>query len=451
MSLRFRLITLIAGVLIISLVLQGLIVFANASRSVRTEMNSAFQVGRQTIRNAILRLQGRADLRPDLVRLELENLIASFQGDRHLRIALPGDPEASAKPVIEKSTFGRVPPWIVRLIGVSPATALLPVLIDGRDYGGIRIETDPGNEILEVWNGLGDSLVVLGLLFGLELLFIPLVIGRALRPLDTMAAGLKQIGHGDYRARLSLSAAKELSELQHSFNRMAEELAAMDCDNRRLNEKLLNLQEEERNEIARDLHDDVSPFLFAIRVDLAAVNRLAASGEMGAIPAQIASISESVGLLQARIRTMLERLRPGVLADFGLSEAVAEMIEFWRKRHPEIEWHLDLPMAETSFGPLLDITLYRIVQEGLANALRHAGARTIAVSVAFDAGTNAVRVEIADDGQGLGENSGPGFGLLGMRERIRAMGGALALTAPPEGGLRIAATLPRPLPATEPS
>lgn len=449
-SLRFRLIILIAIALVLSLGVEGLIVFANASRSVRTEMDSALQVGRQTIRNAILRLEGHSD-----PRAELESLVASFQGNRHLRVSLPGDPGATARPVAERSSFGSVPSWIIRLLGVPRASALLPVVVDGREYGDILIETDPANEILEVWNGLGDSLMVLGLLFGLELLFIPPLIGRALRPLDTLAAALNQIGHGDYRARLSGNTARELSGLRHSFNRMAEELAAMERDKSRLNEMLLTLQEEERNGIARDLHDDVSPFLFAIRVDLAAVNRLAGRGETDAIPAQIASISQSVGQLQTRIRTMLERLRPGVLADFGLAEAVTEMVEFWRRRHPEIEWRVQLPPAETTFGPLVDTTIYRIVQEGLANALRHAGARTIAVSIGPapfpgplpGSVPGAVQVVVADDGEGLGTASGPGFGLLGMRERIRAMGGTLMLTDREEGGLRIAALLPGPSPA----
>ena len=89
-----------------------------------------------------------------------------------------------ADPSLEWSHFGIAPPWVVQLLGAAPIAARIPIAIAGQNYGSIVIETDPKNEILEVWNDLGDSLFVLSLFFGLNILLIYFFIGRALRPLD---------------------------------------------------------------------------------------------------------------------------------------------------------------------------------------------------------------------------------------------------------------------------
>ncbi|MGH6836381.1 MAG: ATP-binding protein [Methylocella sp.] len=439
MSLRFRLICLIAIVLIASLAVEGAIVSFNASRSVRTEMNSALQVGQQIVKSALAQLPESTDRRRDL-----EALVVAFKGNRHLRVSLTGGGAATVEPSLEGSHFGAVPPWFVRLLGVVPVAARVPIAIAGQDYGSIVIETDPNNEILEVWNDLGDGLVVLSLFFGLNILLIYLFIGRALRPLDHLAGALKQIGHGDYKMRIGANSVPELSRLQCSFNRMASELAEMDEEKRHLNEKLLTLQEEERSEIARDLHDEISPFLFAVNVDLATISRLANHGLSAEIDGEIRSTLEAVSHMQRQIRTMLGRLRPGVLADFGLAAAITSLVEFWRQRHPGIRFHLQLPPDGTSFSALIDTSIYRIVQESLSNAVRHGNPAKISISVtsvpAEVLGSEHVNVEVANDGQEMDKAAGFGFGLTGMQERVEALGGRLVLTRKPGLGFSVTAT-----------
>ena len=443
MSLRFRLICLFAIVLVVSLAVESTIVFFNASRSVRTEMNSALKVGQQIVASALARLPDSNDRRRDL-----EDLVASFKGNRHLRVSLTGG--GAADPSLERSHFGTAPPWVVRLLGADPVAARIPITIAGQDYGSIVIETDPKNEILEVWNDLGDSLIVLSLFFGLNILLIYFFIGRALRPLDCLAVALKQIGHGNYKLRMDGNPVPELSRLQRSFNRMASELEEMDEEKRRLNEQLLTLQEEERSEIARDLHDEISPFLFAVNVDLAAISRLAGQGRCGEISGQIRATSEAVSHMQRQIKTMLGRLRPGVLADFGLAAAIMNMVEFWGRRHPETRFQVRLPSAGPGFGALRDITIYRIVQESLSNAVRHGSPAEISVSVSVASaataaqGPDCVTVEVSNDGHGMDETAGFGFGLMAMRERVHALGGSLVLRQEPGLGFLVAATLPAP-------
>lgn len=441
MSLRFRLICLIATVLAVSLAAEGIIVFFNASRSVQTEMNSALHVGEQIIRGALAHLQESAD--PSHT---LEDLVARFKGNRHVRVSLTGEAAATAKPSSEASRLGAVPAWFSRLLGIAPIALSLPVAFAGRDYGIITIKTDPSNEILEVWNNLVGSLLTLVLFFGLSILLTYCFIGRALGPLDRLAAALERIGHGDFQVRIDGNLVPEVAQLQRSFNRMALELKAADEEKRRLNERLLTLQEEERAEIARDLHDEVSPFLFAVNADLVAISRLAGSGRSAEIAGQIGSTLDAICHMQHQIKTILQRLRPGVLEDFGLSTAIRSIVDFWQRRRPDICFHLRLPTDQTSFGPLIDKTVYRIVQEALSNAVRHGKPAEISVTVMpasiNDSGTEYITVGVKNDGAQPNDAAALGFGLTGMRERVQALGGQLGFAREPELGLSVTATIP---------
>jgi two-component system sensor histidine kinase UhpB len=437
MSLRFRLIGLVAMVLMVSLAVGGVIAGISASRSVRTEMRSALLVGRQAVENAVAGLPEAHDPQRDL-----DNLIASFGGNRHLRVSLTGVAGAPAiAPPSDKSPFGSVPAWFIGLIGVAPATDLVPVTVADRPLGTIVLETDPHNEILEVWNQFNDNLVVLALFCGLTIVFIHLVIGRALRPLERLNVALEQVGRGDYGRLIHDDLAPELRRLRDSFNRMTGKLAAMDVDNRRLNEQLLTLQEAERSELARDLHDEVSPFLFAVNVDVATISRLMRDGRAAEIPEHVQSIAEAVGHMQREVRGMLGRLRPIGLDEFGLVEAIGNMIEFWRRRHPDIDYRVTIAPGCDDLGELIAVTTYRIVQECLSNALRHGAPTVITVRVANE--QDAIVVEVADDGHGLREPAGKGLGLRGMAERVKAVSGRLSLSDRPGGGCVVTAVLPK--------
>lgn len=441
MSLRIRLIGLVAVVLVVSLGCGGLMAYLNASRSVRTEMQSALQVGRQTIQNAIEGLPAAGDPRP-----ELESLVASFRGNRHLRVTLTGDADAIAAPPVESSPFGGLPGWFVDLVGVAPMSERIPVRVGGRSFGSVVIETDPHNEILEVWDQLSDTLIVLALFCGLTILLIYLFIGRALRPLDRMGAALERVGRGDYGTRVEEPLTPELARLRDSFNRMVAQLAEVDADNRRLNEQLLGLQEQERKELARDLHDEVGPFLFAINMDIANVSRLLRDGRAGEAMAPLQGIAEAVGRMQRQVRSMLGRLRPVGLAEFGLGAALDNLIEFWRRRNPDIDYRMTVEPGCDDLDEATDITVYRVVQECLSNAMRHGRPGTIAVSIRRERDRAGLAVRVSDDGEGLVESSELGFGLLGMSERVKARGGRLVLANRPGGGLTVTAELPCPSP-----
>jgi two-component system sensor histidine kinase UhpB len=442
MSLRFRLSSLVCVVLVLSLALGGLVAYGNAVRSVRTEMRAALLVGRQTIETGIERLRSSADPSRDL-----DQLVASFEGNRHLRVWLGGAKPIVAAPIAERPQFGRVPGWFERLIGVTPETDRIPVVVGGSDFGAIRVETEPYNEILEVWNDFTDSLITPTVFCVLTVLVIYLFIGRTLRPLGQLAAALEEVGDGRYRTRIAGPLPPELSRLRDSFNRMVARLAEADADNRRLNEQLLTLQEQERGDLARDLHDEVSPFLFAVNTDAASASRLLAEGRNAEAGEHIRSIADAVGHIQQQVRRMLGRLRPVGLDDLGLAAAIENLVAFWRRRRPQIRYRVQVAAECEGLSDIIGTTICRVVQEALANAVRHAEAKTVAIAVepgrdAFD-GRGEISVRIADDGRGMGEETKIGYGLTGLGERITALGGRLTFSNRPDRGFAVLAVLPR--------
>jgi two-component system sensor histidine kinase UhpB len=435
LSLRLRLILLIVLLLLLSLGLGGAVACLNATRSVQTEMTSAFRVARQSVETGLEELARSSQPAADL-----DRLIATFDGNRHVRVSFDDGRGTSAVPAEGAVLAGGPPSWFADLIAVPPLVTQLPVMWGGERQGVMTIETVPRNEILEIWDEFGDSLLIVALFSLPTVLLIYVVVGHTLRPLDRMGAALETIGHGRYDVRVEGDLPPELAGLRDSFNRMAGQLAAISRENRRLNHELLSLQEQERGDVARDLHDEVGPLLFAIKIDAAAIERQA-SARHAAIARQAASITEAAGHLQAQVKAMLGRLRPIGLAEFGLAQAIDNLVEFWRRRRPDIAFAVDIACDKEGFGDIVDTTIFRIVQEALSNALRHGRPDTITV-VLRDLGD--ITVTVSDDGQGMPASRGPGFGLIGMSERVRALGGRLDIANRSESGFAVVAVLPRP-------
>jgi two-component system sensor histidine kinase UhpB len=229
---------------------------------------------------------------------------------------------------------------------------------------------------------------------------------------------------GDRRTRIGGRLAPELSRLHDSFNLMAARLADTDAENRRLTEQLLTLREEERSDLARNLHDEVSPVLFGINVDAASASSRLDEGRASEARDHVQSIAEAARHMRRQVRNMLGRLRPIGLAEFGLREAIESIVAFWRRR-PDICWEVAITTECRELGGLAEATICRIVQEWLSDSVYHAEPRTVRVSICRHG--HEIRLKVAVDGRGMPEGSRAGYGLVGIGERVGAMGGRVVL------------------------
>jgi two-component system sensor histidine kinase UhpB len=436
MSLRLRLIALTSLMLFACIVLGGGLIYRHALDKVETELHAALSVGGRIALNAF---HGPGVAAEPRRRLEL--LVTGFNGDRHVR-ALLADRDrivvASSAPLQPERP---APAWFVRLLASDEAVERIELPAVG-GYT-VRLEAYPANEIAEAWDESVLALKVLApfclLAFGL----ISWLLGTVMRPLNDLTAAFARLGAGDLSPRLSEAGPSELVRLSRGFNEMAERLSAIERQNRNLHEQLEAVQEEERADLARDLHDEIGPFLFAVDVDAAGIQQSAERGRHEEIVRRVNSVREAVGHMRKHLRDILSRLRSPMGSDLGLSHGVENLVQFWQARHPRVVFDLDLPAD--GFGEALDRTLYRIIQESVSNALRHGRPGRVGVAVRYDA-EGAVVASVSDDGGGLQRSGrGMGYGLLGMRERVEALGGTLDVYNRPDGlGVMVQARLPAP-------
>ncbi|MFP5515245.1 MAG: ATP-binding protein [Alphaproteobacteria bacterium] len=429
MSLKMRILTLIGLFLLLMTAAGGAVMVANARDAVRAEMASALELGRAL--GLAVTERGTLAGGPGML---------NGLGLRHLRF-VEGDngPEPAAE-------GGRAPDWFTALIAVEPQELRLA--------GTLRVVAEPGDEIAEVWEDMSDLAAAVLTVGALLLAAAFLALGRALAPLSRLEAGVRRLRDGDYRFAFDSGGVPELRRLGTGIAALADGLAAAERENRRVGQRIVAAQDAERREIARDIHDELGAALFAIKVDAGRILRLAggqADGEEAAERAR--KILDTAAEVHQLSRRILVRLRPALLDQLPLSEALAELVGDWMRRKPDVAWTLSFepPDAAAELDgceEVLRLTLYRLVQESLVNALRHAVPSAVAVSLRIDA--DRVEVAVADDGPGLapGLSGGDdphraGFGISGMTERVQALGGCLAIGPAEGGGTRVSARLPR--------
>ena len=433
MSIQRRLALSITFVLLLSLALGSALTYWHVVAKVRTEMQAALAVGAQTAAKAV---DGRDGV--DAAERRLRRLVDGFDGDRHLMAVLV----AADGRVLARSTLLQpdppAPAWFYAMVAGPATRADLPLAEPFKAIGALRLEADPHNEVAEAWSDVLLTTGIMAVFFSLVLALAFWTIRSALRPLRDVLIALSRIGAGDYATRLSPTMDRELQPLRDGFDAMAARLAAMRAQNQELHEQILNLQEEERAELARDLHDDVAPFLFSVGADAAMIRQYLLGGKIEDVAPRAEAIAESVRHMQKHLKGVLRRLAPETLIDLGLAGAIDNLVAFWRIRRPAISFTMDL--TDDPVDPPLDAVAFRVVQESLSNAIRHGDPAAIAIAILASAPMLTIRVE--DDGSGFAP-APHGFGLASMQARVKAVGGQLVIRDRPDGrGVIVEAVLP---------
>jgi len=241
-----------------------------------------------------------------------------------------------------------------------------------------------------------------------------------------------------------ISVVEDVTERKLAESRTAELLS----ENRRLTQRLFQVQEEERKRIARELHDEFGQWLSAVQANAQSLIGSTMEGPER-LKASALAIIECVNEVQQGVRHLIRHLRPALLDALGLEESVHELAAQFATYHPELECRLSIPHPLGDLGDAIPITVYRIIQEALTNTVRYANARhaDIEMSRKRNPGTTqeTLRLTIQDDGRGLpARSSHRGVGLLGMRERVVAAGGIYQLSGAKGTGVRIDVALPIP-------
>jgi two-component system sensor histidine kinase UhpB len=308
--------------------------------------------------------------------------------------------------------------------------------------GSLVITSHPTDEIAEIWDGIVTQIEVGSAIAAALFLITMTVVNRALQPIKSLADAMGCIEAGLYDTRVRPSGSPELAAICRKLNHLASVLKTAVEDKRRLAERVVSLQDVERKEIARDLHDEFGPYLFALRAHTSSLTRLADTSEpdLDALRKHIGAMSDQVNALQQFNRRVLERLRPVGLAELGLADALAALMRLWRETHPGVVIETSISPSLGPLGETAELTIYRIIQEALTNVFRHARATRVDIAVepaaARRTGTvepEAIVVSVRDNGAGLPSDHRQGFGMIGMRERVLALGGTMTVASTTHG------------------
>jgi two-component system sensor histidine kinase UhpB len=449
---RTQLLVAVGVINLLAALLAGAVSILNTRTATKVEIEASLEVAQRFVAATMkdLAAQDRLAQLNEELPLELKHL-------RHVRIMYM---DASGQltvvsPQPDNGAAGRryVPSWFAALVRPQlVGRAVRVVALEGENP--VIIVGEPADEIAEAWHDFSSLAIVWLVLNALILAILYVVLGRVLDPLAHLSKGMLNLEDGHYATRLAPPKVKELALITERFNTLAGALDTTRDENSRLYRQLINVQEEERRTIADELHDEAGPCLFGITANASSIQNLAGqlpdrrTAEISQRVGEILSITERLKLLN---RALLKKLRPGPLGTVKLAELLDELIAGFQRRHPDTHIAVSFGKLAASYGEAIDLTLYRCIQEGITNAIRHGTADTLTVDLAETPvsrrnGAKGSRARLAlslsDDGKGIAPATPKGFGLTAMTERVRSLGGSCVIESAPSKGTIIHVEIP---------
>jgi two-component system, NarL family, sensor histidine kinase UhpB len=463
MYLRTRLLFGIGTVTLVALLVSLLVPLESIRGDVARETDASMQLAQLLldVQHAVARANGSAE-----AMLAATGELRRANNLRHVRVSLVDNTGALlATSPVEEPQVGMITKAL--LSSGPPATLAYPVSYRAIALGELRVSSNPLSEFAEIEQRVGADVVLLALTVLALSGAIYWMVRRGLQPIAQVQAALANLQAGQLGTRLPRFRLKDVDDISQRFNQCAaamEEAAAQRRDSKRL---VLEAEEEERKRLARELHDELGQSLTAIKVDAAYIARAAANSappnnmsannmsanNMSANNMSANNISEIVACansieklstnIMELIRSMLARLRPYGLETVGLRETIHDLVNGWQVRVADrFQCSLEFLGAVDSLPADLNMTLYRLIQECLTNAVKHSRARKVDLRLALEENRVLLEVTESETTGDAAVGGGSGSGLLGMRERVEVHGGELNLTFDPKGGLSLRAWMP---------
>lgn len=312
-----------------------------------------------------------------------------------------------------------------------------------KDAGAIIVSADPEAAVRQVWRQIHIVVSVAAMLaLGIGVL-AALVIGYSLIPARTIIGGLRRLERGDYRYRLPGFRTAEFDHIARAVNDLTGRLSETTAQRLELTNRLFQVQEEERRALARDLHDEFGQCLTGVSALAAAIE--AGATDRPELVQDARSIAAVTKRMSTTLRGALARLRSQEVDELGLEASLAQLVAGWNvKASPQSVFHLNVVGDLADLPITITLSIYRIAQECLTNAVRHGKPRDVRLLVErHNIGSGAVSVCVEDDGGGSPSqlNTNTGFGVLGIRERVAALGGSLSIGQAGKG-IRVSALIP---------
>ncbi|OUR72665.1 sensor histidine kinase [Methylophaga sp. 41_12_T18] len=311
-------------------------------------------------------------------------------------------------------------------------------------FGTIVVTLNKQSEISSAWTNLRG---LMGLTFMTVLALATLVyitVSRILKPAQLIVNGLEKMREGQLDTRIASFEVNEWRRTSDAINQLAISQQQVMAENQQLALKLMNAQEEEHRYIARELHDEFGQCLAGINAINSSINQTAKQ-QCPDLVEESDKVSEITRHMMDVLRSLLTRLRPAEVDDFGLTSSLKKLVASWNNRtHGETLYQLTITGNIEQLVEPFPVNIYRIIQECLTNIAKHAQASKASITIDYQA-NSSFQLIISDDGIATETtilDNQMGMGLIGIRERVSALAGQLEITSQSGSGMTILITLP---------
>ena len=447
MQLVTRLLLRLGLVGLLMLILAFVLTLFSARQDIADEIQGSQRVGQ--LMTVLSALQDGATLEQHALRIDQLNrsetlrhfhvALLDNQGQRLTQIAVPLPPTSL--------------PWLNRFMagdaGLSAYT--LPVQRPNGELVTVMLEPNPQPEISEAINSAWLQVTLFSLMVLMLVMALAFSVRHALSPLNNILNGIARIEGGDYGHTIPTCATRELNQIGQALNHLSAALTEQLAKQRDLLHRLQDVQEDERRQLAHDLHDEFGQLLTAIQVDASYLVKQ--SNGQSALQDCARAMYDNSSSILSQLKSLLVQLRPyGLQGDeehhIALEQALRELIRQRQARgDTELSYQLQVDLKGAELPQRLSVAAYRIIQEALTNVLRHAQASQVVIDVWVDAQEQLLLLRIADNGKGLprpgsSKSSGQGLGLIGIKERVLANRGSLAMERGQPSGLEVKVSFP---------
>ncbi|NDC09477.1 MAG: HAMP domain-containing protein [Oxalobacteraceae bacterium] len=385
-------------------------------------------------------------------------------GLRHFHVALfdaEGHRLTHKPTVTPDTTHTLIGDWLLHGERLTPYRLPVPSA-DGRSWM-VVLEPQPQSESSEAVNSALVQLALFGAITLALIIALWVSVRRALAPMSNILSGIARIEAGDYVSPIKTNGVRELDQIAQALNHLAQALTAEHAKQHELLHRLQDVQEDERRRLAHELHDEFGQLLTAVQVDASYL--LKQTSGQPALEDCARAVVDNSGSILTQLRSLLAQLRPyglqgGEERQIALEQALRDLVRQRQHRNDNtFECHLSVALGDALIPQRLAVAVYRITQEALTNVMRHAEATRVDITVRVDEHVGTLSLEVTDDGRGFADglsqssalnlSSAQGIGLAGIRERVLANQGLIALRSADPHGLVLSAIFPLTMAAEE--
>ena len=423
MSLKSKLLIYINSLLLIATLIGLLTILMVTQKNVREEVLSTMTLAEFAIEQGVKK-------NPDFYLFQREDSDLGFSElseIRHLKIQFFNNQDILLEETSNTLDEIKPPPyWFIFLIEkLSEEIFFSKINIDqrGEMTGYILIKPEPIYEYAEIWQQIKVGLWIIGAFLILINIVVLILFSHMIKPINKIIEGFEKLEAGNYKSKINRSNILELDIIGKKFNSMINNLRQSNDKIHKLSQNLINVQEQEKSELARDLHDELGQSLTALQAEAASISKSTKKSSRDDAIFNVIQLSKNMML---STREIIKKLNLGLIEDLGLESALIELFENWKRRFKRVKFEYKIEdKALRKITKQETAHLYRIFQEALTNIAKHSEPKNIKITVkSLDRG-NKTRILISNDGIKSNLANNEGLGLIGIAERVDQINGSL--------------------------